>query len=265
MSCRRLSLGAFVLSSCLSGAALAAGGTIFIDPPPEQAYTLSLGPTLWMFPSYPGGRRLQTVLFPGVDFYAANGLFASTDNGIGWNLSSRSDLQAGLRLWAQLGRKARDSRRLAGTDDIGPRLEKGGFVNFAPYDFLLLQSSVRYGSGVRGDGLLAEVAVTTGLPLGDKGSLAFSLGTTWANQAYRQSYFGLTEEQALRSNRAPWQMSSGQQDTNLGVSGEYRLDPDWRLSGQWIHAHLLGDAARSPVVERASQSTVSLTLWRRFK
>ncbi len=252
-------------AQCLSGAAFAAGGTIFIDPPPEQAFTLSIGPTLWMFPSYPGGRARQSVLFPGVDFYAANGLFASTDNGIGWNLSTRNDLQAGLRLWAQLGRKVGDSSRLAGTDDIGPRLEKGGFFNFAPYEFLMLQSSIRYGSGLRGDGLLAELAVTTGLPLGERGTLALSLGSTWANQAYRQSYFGLTEAQAERSNRASWTMRSGQQDTNLGIGGEYRLDSDWRLSGQWIHAHLLGDAARSPVVESASQSTLSLSLWRRFR
>ncbi len=99
MLCHRLSIWTCVLLLCPSGAAFAAGGTIFIDPPPEQAYTLSLGPTLWMFPSYPGGRARQSVLFPGIDFYAANGLFASTDNGIGWNLSTRNDLQAGLRLW----------------------------------------------------------------------------------------------------------------------------------------------------------------------
>lgn len=254
-----------MLTSLASTAGLAAGGTIFIDRPPEQDYTLSAGPSLWMFQAYPGGKKTDTLLLPGVDLYFANGVFVSTDNGIGWNLSRRDDLQFGPRLWAQLKRKASASPRLAGTADIGARLEKGAFLNYAPYEFLLVQSSVRYGSGVRGDGLLGEVGLTAGAPLGAHGTLALTLGSTWANQAYRQSYFGLDEGAAQRSNRSPWQMQSGLQDTSLAISGEYHLDADWRLSGQWIRARLQGDAARSPVTESATQNLLSLTLWRRFK
>jgi len=254
-----------VLTSLASATGLAAGGTIFIDRPPEQGYTLSVGPSLWMFQAYPGGKKTDTVLLPGVDLYFANGAFVSTDNGIGWNLSRRDDLQFGPRLWAQLKRKASASPRLAGTADIGARLEKGAFLNYAPYEFLLVQSSVRYGSGVRSDGLLGEVGLTVGAPVGAHGTLALTLGSTWANQAYRQSYFGLDEGAAQRSNRSPWQMQSGQQDTSLAISGEYHLDADWRLSGQWIRARLQGDAARSPVTESATQSLLSLTLWRRFR
>ena len=260
---RRVLAGLLALP--LAEAASGAGGTIFIDPVPKEEGSLAVGPSLWSFPAYPGGRQLKFMLLPGIDMYSTSGVFVSTDNGVGWNLSGRDDLQAGVRLWMQLGRKPGDSTRLNGTEAIGPRLEKAGFVNYAPYDFLLLQSSVRYGSGVRGDGLLAELAASIGAPLGANGTLAFSLGSTWANQAYRQSYFGLTEEQALRSNRSSWQMHSGMQDTNFGLSAEYRLDPQWRLSGQWTRARLLGDAARSPITESSIQSMLSVTLWRAFK
>ncbi|WP_143044780.1 hypothetical protein [Variovorax sp. YR216] len=38
-------------------------------------------------------------------------------------------------------------------------------------------------------------------------------------------------------------------------------DPRWKLSGQWLVARLIGDAAQSPVTLSRTQNTFTLTLW----
>lgn len=260
----RLRLITFFLTLLLSDVASAAGGNILIDPAPKEGYTLAIGSSFLVAAAYPGSSRYKISTFPGVDFYSSTGLFLSTDEGFGWNISARDDLQAGFRLWAQAARNSGDSPRLTGMGKIGPRLEKGAFLNYQPYEFLVLQGSVRHGGGVKGDGLLLELGATTGLPLGERAIIGVSLGVTWANRAYSQSYFGVTEEQARYSSLPITSMQSGLQDINLGISSEYRIDRNWKLGGLLNGARLLDNAARSPITECRLQSIFSITLWRIF-
>lgn len=254
-----ISAGAFV-----SAPAVAAGGLILIDAPPESGYTFLAGPNLLAYTPESGSSKLKTLVIPGIDFYSSWGGFASTDIGLGWNFSHRKDLQFGLRLWPQVGRDD-DDPHLRGLDDIGTRLGKGLFANYAPWEFLTLQSSLLYGSGRSGDGLKAEAGATVGARLGASAVLGVSLGATWANRAHREGYYGITARESVASGLPEWSVGAGWQDVNLAVSGVWTLNDRWSLSGQVLTAHLLGDAARSPVTESRNPTNVSLTLWYRFK
>lgn len=259
---------ALVLTALVTAALLAPtrtaraqGGLILLDAPPHQAYHLSIGPTLLAFARDPGASQMQTLLIPGLDFYTRQGLFVSTDNGVGWNLSQRDDLQWGVRLWPQLGR-ARGALGHPGLAGVGDRLQKGLFANFAPLRYVLLQSSLLAGAGQGGDGVVGEIGATVGLPFGQPdNTFGLSVGATWANGPYRQSYFGITPAMAQASGLPAWHVGGGWQDLNVGLVGEVPLNRRWTLSGQLSSARLLGAAAASPITQSRDQSTLSLTLW----
>jgi len=261
-----------LLAALLGAAALLAArpaaaenGLLLIDAPPAEGYSLSAGPALLGYPSAPGSGRTETLLIPGVDFYSSLGFFASTEMGLGWNFSRRQDLQYGLRLWPVTGRDDDDDARLGRLDRFGTRLGRGVFLNYAPWEFLTLQSSVLAGSGRNGSGVQAEVGATVGARLGQASLVGLTLGTTWANRAHRRDYFGVTPQESQASGLPAWSPGAGWQDVSLALSGEIPINDRWKLSGQVSSTRLLGDAADSPVSPSRYDTNFSLTLWYRFK
>ena len=186
---RRLLLVPFLFGPTLNAHAL--GGLILIDAPPKDGYTLAIGPALAGYPEAPGSDRTKVLPLVGVDFRSPSGGFVSTEIGAGWNFSKRDDLQFGARLWPVFGRND-DRSRARGLDDIGTRLGVGLFLNYEPWEFLVLQSNLFAGSGSDRNGAQFEAGATIGAPLGDAVLLGLTLGTTWANGAYVRSYYGVT-------------------------------------------------------------------------
>lgn len=242
------------------GAAQAAGSLLLIEAPPPVA-TFAVGSSVWALPAYPGSRRERWALLPGLDWYAPSGLFASTDLGLGWNLSRRSDLQAGLRLWPDLGRGGRDLPR--GIHAVGTRLQAEGFFNYQLLPVLLLQSGASFGGGRHHDGAQLELGATSGLPIG-KDLLGIGLAATLANRAYRQSLIGVSLGESQASGLPAWQATGGWHDASLTLSYEHKFDAHWHLDAQWIVARLLGDLAHSPLVQSPRQNTATMTLWYAF-
>jgi outer membrane scaffolding protein for murein synthesis (MipA/OmpV family) len=58
---------------------------------------------------------------------------------------------------------------------------------------------------------------------------------------------------------------AGWSDANLSLIAEVRIDPRWKLTGQWLVARLFGDAGRSPVTSSRTQNTFLVTLWYELK
>jgi len=259
---RELALHA-ALAFGLAAAALPArawGSLLLIDPPPA-ATTLAAGAALWTLPLRPGARRSQTVVLPAFDLEAHNGVFASTDTGLGWNLSKRPSVQAGVRLWPQFGRSARDMP--AGIGGIGHRLQLEAFANLVATPALLLQSGLSWGAGRHHDGAQLEIGATSGLPIGPD-LLGIGVSASYANPAWRQSYYGISAQQAATSGLAETNLPAGWQDLSLTLSTEHHFGPHWRVDLQWIGARLLGAAARSPLTQTRRQQAFTLDLWRTF-
>lgn len=236
------------------------GSLLLIDPPPATT-TLAAGASLWRLPQRPGGRVSQTVALPAFDLEARNGFFASTDTGVGWNLSRRATVQAGWRLWPQFGRRARDVP--AGIGGIGDRLQLEAFANLVATPALLLQSGLSWGAGRDHDGAQLEIGATSGLPIGAD-LLGIGVSASYANRAWRQSYYGISAAQAAASGLPETPLAAGWQDLSLTLSTEHRFGPHWRVDLQWIAARLLGAAARSPLAQTRGQRAFTLDLWRTF-
>jgi outer membrane scaffolding protein for murein synthesis (MipA/OmpV family) len=262
MPVRSTTLTAIAAAALALAAALpaqAAGNLLLIEAPPPKA-TLALGGTVWQLPAYPGARKSDTLVLPALDWQLPNGMFVSTDTGVGWNLSSSKTVQAGVRLWPQFGRSRKD---VPGLEPIGLRIQAQGFANVQIGEVLLLQSGVLYGGGRDRDGLQVELGATSGIPIGDS-LIGIGLATSWANKAYRDGYYGVTAAESRASGLAAYTPGSGTLDTSLTVSAELKFGPAWRLSGQVVLARLNTDISRSPVVQQRRQDLATLTLWRSF-
>lgn len=238
----------------------AAGDLLLIDAPPATA-TRSAGVTFWSLPRYPGSSSQNNSLYPAFDFYGSSGLFASTENGLGWNLSSRKDLQAGVRLWPELGRKANEGH--AGLSKLGVRIQQEAFVNYQVLPALLLQSGLLHGSGRHNDGAKLELGATTGLPIGPD-LLGIGVSATFANGAHRQSYYGVSPEDSRRSGLPATHLGAGWQDVSLTLSAEHRFNPHWHADAQVIEARLLGSTASQAAFVSRMQTAATLSLWYDF-
>ena len=253
-------LTAVALGATHAPLARAWGNLLLIEAPPA-ATTFAAGPSLWRLPDYPGATRSRTSLLPGLDYASSSGVFASTDTGVGWNFSQRKSTQAGVRLWPQFGRSASDVQ--AGLGGIGPRLQVEAFANHAPWEVLLLQSGLLYGAGLHHDGVQMEIGATTGVPIGPD-LLGIGVSATYANRAYRQSYYGVTAAQAAASGLPQQAFASGLNDTSLTVSIEHKFDGRWRLSAQWIRVLLSPSIAATPIGVGRRPQVATVSLWRDF-
>ncbi|MCE4557080.1 MipA/OmpV family protein [Roseateles cellulosilyticus] len=259
---------------CLMGAALliagtpaahAAGSLLLIDAPPATT-TWSGGLSVRGWPRAPGSGRQRLGLLPAIDYESPTGFFAATDAGIGWNLApallsgaAAKDWQLGLRWWPQSGRPRRESP--PGVDSLGTRVITEAFANVQVLPVLLLQSGLSWGSGRHRDGGELELGATSGIPLGDD-LLAVSVAATYANAAHLRGSFGV---RATAPGGLPeWHPGSGWQDWSIAFSGEHKFSADWSVSGQWLQARLIGQAARSPLAHSRDQPSFMVSLWHRF-
>ncbi len=209
-------------------------------------------------PAYAGADERRTTVLPVLDYQWANGWFAGVSNGVGINWSSSPQWQYGLRITADLGRKERRADALRGMGDIDVKLEGGAFFNLMLAGGWQATTSLRYGSGTGGRGLVADVGVGYGSALAPSWRLGLGAGVSLANAEHMQSYFGVSALQASRSAYALYTPRSGLRDARASASLSYALDPRSAVTAVAAATRLLGDAADSPLTRKRTAASAVL-------
>lgn len=201
-------------------------------------------------PAYAGSDERRERALPVFDYQWANGWFAGVSNGIGIDFSSTPRLRYGVRVTADLGRKERRATALRGMGNVEARAEGGAFFNMTVADDWQATTSLRYGAGDSGRGLVADVGVLYGTALAPQWRLGASAGLSALNADLMQTYFGVDADQAVRSGYAAYSPRSGLRDVRVGASLTYALDPRSQSAAVADFNRLLGDAADSPLTRR---------------
>lgn len=228
--------------------------------PPTVAEGGVVGAAVIAGRQYQGSDESRVRLLPSIDYQWGNGFFAGTQNGLGYNASTLPFMAYGARITADFGRGENRSAALQGLGDIQPRPALGVFFNFSPARTVLLQSSLRYGSGNDREGLLMDFGASWGTALSPGLRLGANVATSWANANHLQSYFGVDTLQSARSGYALFTPGAGLKDVRLGASLAYRIAPAWSLVGSVSYAELLGDARQSPIVREKGTTAGVLAL-----
>lgn len=201
-------------------------------------------------PTYAGADGRRAVVLPLLDFQWASGWFAGVSNGFGINLSSDPQWQYGLRITADVGRKEKRAEALRGMGNIDPKLEGGAFLNLVLPSGWQATTSLRYGSGIGGGGLVADVGLGYSTALAPQWMLGLGAALSVVNADYMQSYFGVSASQAPRSGYAAYTPSAGLRDVRANGSLTYALDRRSAVTAAASVSRLAGDAADSPLTRK---------------
>jgi outer membrane scaffolding protein for murein synthesis (MipA/OmpV family) len=155
--------------------------------------------------------------------------------------------------------------RLAGMDEIGARLQLGGFYNQYLSPQWRLTSSVLLGAGREHDGARLELGVQRLAAVdGARHRVSLAAGLGVVNRQYNATYFGVTAEEAVRSGFPAYRPGGGLQDVHVGARWNWVFTPSWMLTSSLQAKRLLGSASHSPLTERPANLTVSTAIAYRF-
>lgn len=180
-------------------------------------------------------------------------------NAFTWQGPRESDkLQLGPLVRYQMGRDEDDSDDLRGMGDIDSAVELGAFLRYSIGQWSAGITAFQDVSDSH-DGLTVKLAGGHTYSFGPKLRLRSELSTTWADESYTETFFGVTAVQAARSGMRRYQPEGGVKDVALTLDLDYSLTENWGLTGRLGYKRLLGDAADSPLVEDRGSANQLMT------
>jgi outer membrane scaffolding protein for murein synthesis (MipA/OmpV family) len=233
-----------------------------------DAWRFEIGALGGLRPDYEGSNDYSVMALPLLSVSWRDTLSLSVRDGLQgrFRLTDQLRLTGGVGYW--FGREQDDNDALKGLGD----LSANAIGNLGlDYTWRPLTLGIRLARDIGGDrdGTTATLRGSYALPTGDRWSVRLSLSATWADDNYMDAMFGISPEQARRSQRhyRAFDAAGGVKDVRFGTEVSYRLTSSVSLVGQVSAARLLGDAADSPLVDQegsANQFTMGLGLSYRF-
>lgn len=219
-------------------------------------------------PAYPGSRTIRATPLPFVEAAYRPGLpfldtiFLNARDGLGVIAFREGPLSIGGSIGFAPGRDQDVAARLRGMGDIEAAARASLFVraDFGQFG-LSLQSFSALGDQ-EGNSLVLGASVRQ--PIAPGLMLMGRIDATWADGDHMQQWFGVTAQQARRSRLAAYNAGAGLRSVSANLTGIYSISENWSLSVSAGVTQLLGDAADSPITERATQPFGLLGVTYRF-
>jgi outer membrane scaffolding protein for murein synthesis (MipA/OmpV family) len=287
------------LFSALALVGAAAGAqTPVPNPMPDGSGDSYLGLGLVSAPRYAGADDRRTRLLPVLQGQWSNGVFVS-GMAAGLHLSTRPLFEYGPLLALHPGRDdggdgaaaigiqrlagqgnlpqmttavveynkqvLASGNRLNGLPGIARRLQGGAFFNVYVAPSVRLTSSALYGAGNSHNGATFTFGVQAmGLAPSPYHSITLDADLALANRHYNQAFFGIDNDQSLRSGNPLFQAHGGWRDARVGAQWHWLLSPSWMLVSSADATRQLGTTRFSPLVTRTTGVSVSSALAFRF-
>lgn len=209
-------------------------------------------------PEYNGSGDLRLI-----PFAVANVQWRGTDfqfNGMGARMDLASDARFsfGPVIGGRLSRNDAEGQ-IGLLPEIDTAIEAGAFVGYrfggAPSGQGALRTEITLMHDISDvhDGLLATASASYGVVSNQVFQLSFDMQTTWADESYMQTYFGVDSAGAALSGLAQYSVDSGIKDVGVGVTAGYWLDEQIGLIVRAGTSYLVGDLADSPITEEGDR------------
>lgn len=99
------------------------------------------------------------------------------------------------------------------------------------------------------DGSIVRLRAGYRIPFNKRWILSINGYTTWADDNYMSSYFGVNRTNSLRSGLKEYNANSGMKDFGITVPLRFNATEHWSILGVVGYKRLIGDAADSPIVD----------------
>jgi outer membrane scaffolding protein for murein synthesis (MipA/OmpV family) len=214
-------------------------------------------------PVYDGSRAYRVQGGPVVNIQYRDIAFATTGQGIGYNVIRGDHYQAGISLAYDFGRKMTDDLgNLHGMGDIAPApvAKAFGSVVLSKKFPLILRADVRQFVG-GAEGAVGDAGVYMPLPGSSQTFVMFAgPSMTFATQHYSQTLYGVTAQQALASGHSIYTPHAGTAAAGVGLSATKFITHHWLLNIDSALSEIKGSPAHSPLIERRTQRVLALSL-----
>lgn len=239
-----------------------AGNAVLPHTSTDSAFRSVLGGGVALAPEYLGSDDLEMKLLPLFETTYAGKLFFSTQQGVGYNLWRKRTIRAGPRLTFDLGRDSTDHANLAGLPDIDLGFEAGAFLEIYNGAWRV-RADVKQEFGGGHGGLLGNVDVAWGSRWTKNVSIVLGARTTLVNDTYAEAYFGVAPADST-ATRPAYSPSAGFRDASGYIQFVYDFTQNFFVAAEGRGQYLLGDSAKSPLVESNTIFTGSLLAGVRF-
>jgi MipA family protein len=229
-----------------------------------------IGPGVRSRPAYDGAASQHSEFVP-VIRYLGDRWFVRSTQGVlegGWHTELAPGLHVGAQLAYEPGRTASESSFLEShaIADIRRGLSAGVHVEwdhlFGPVPTTVLVRARKPTDSKLGTQV--DARLSAGIFKSGRVSAGVFTQATWADARSANAYYGITAQQAQVSGLPAFDAGSGIMSTSAGLLWSVDLAPQWVAVGSFEARRLRGDAARSPLSERASGHLVTAGLAYRF-
>lgn len=184
--------------------------------------------------------------------------------GLGVELARTEQLRVNLGLRFDGGRSEGDSPALKGMGDVKSTVRARVGASWQLDPFWRVDGSWTVDAFHRGGGNLVELTLEREQWIAERTQLSYGTSVTLAGPRYLQTYYGVTPEQAARTGYAVYDPSLGLRDVAAFVSLKTDLGAHFVVMGALSVSRVLGPAADSPLVVRATGWGVTTGLGYRF-
>lgn len=221
-------------------------------PAEGDDWTVVVGAGAIYAPDYEGSKDYEVLPFPYVSVgYKDIAYLRGPEIGVNViRIKPAEDMKISFGPIARYRRDRTEKRNraLIGLGKVDTSIEVGGSARLdigRAWVELSVAKDVAGGHG-------GVVGIATGgvdVDLSDDLSLSLSGTTSWADNKYMRSYFGVTPAQAPRSGLPVFSAGKGIKDAGANIGLHYRLTDHWMIAATGGYSRLLNDAKDAPLVE----------------
>jgi outer membrane scaffolding protein for murein synthesis (MipA/OmpV family) len=229
--------------------------TLLLVIPGAQAADVSVGGGIGFKPDYEGSEDYEAVPVPFVNVNFNHGMYIKL---LGLNLRANLIPEKTWSLGPVYNYRAeRDDVDNSAVDDmkkVSDANELGGFGGFTINNwFVSLEFLTDVGEAH--DGWYSKLKGGYNWIISNSWALSIGASTTYADEDYMQTYFGVTAEDSARSGLDRYNADSGIKDVGLDLGLNWMITQNWSAKGIASYTQLVGDADDgSPVVDEGSES-----------
>jgi outer membrane protein len=213
----------------------------------EDDYRVRVGLGGRIQPAFVGSEDMRVR--PIVNFDLARGTnpfsFEAPDDVFGFRLFSKGGFAIGPTANLQAKRKNSDLDLPVGK--VPTTLEVGGFAEYQPSEKVRLRADLRKGLGGH-DGLVGAIGADRIWRDGDRYVISLGPRILLADKSFQRAFFGVDSEASLASGLPPYSPKGGIYALAATSGMSHQLNSRWGFFGYARYEHLVGDAAKSPIV-----------------
>lgn len=247
----------------VSGLSVLGGSCSVLAEEPASDWEIQIGAGAMVSPDYEGSDDYEVNPLPMVNISYKDRVFLDGPS-IGANLfvwdgpRPGDQLKIGPLLRYQMGRDDDDNDALKGLGSIDGSAEVGGFISYDNGPFSAgVKAFQDVGDGH--EGMIVELEGGYRHRFNDNWSMQAGISTTWADDDYTQSFFGIDAKQSFRSGYREYNAEAGFKDIGLSLGVSYSFAENWNVTGMAGYSRLIGDAADSPIVDKQGSADAFMT------